>query len=155
MEAIQHEGKMSSKSGFTLVEMMITVVIFTIGLVAILASVTSMARQQKFADLESITTNHMNFLLDDLQIHLTMDADPDNIADNDSRVYGGVNFFDAPVDGQIPGLDAESTVSMRLTGVEDIDVAEVEVNIIVLGPAGRRLSYTTSRMITHHDDGVL
>lgn len=153
MEAIQHQGKINSKSGFTLVEMMITVVIFTIGLVAILASVTSMARQQQFADLESITTNHMNFLLDDLQTHVTLGGVA-NITDYESRVYGDVSFFDAPVDGQVPGLAPESQVSMRLTGVVVADAAEVEVRMVVLGPSGRRLPYTTSRMITHEDENL-
>ena len=146
MNDVQHRDRLGSQSGFTLIELMITVVVFTIGLVAILGSVTSMAQQQRYADFESITGTHMNYLLEELQKGVADSGQQANIVGYDSDLYG-TNLFNGPVTVQIPGLDAVSTVSMQETGVTTAETSEVEVRITVLASTNRVLTYSTSRLI--------
>ena len=157
--------KTSSKAGFTLIELMITVVVFTGGMVAILGSSVSMYRQQQFADYESLSAQWANLILVELQddvvkdgISAAEDGEVLDITDLTSHESGLVatdgsptNLFGGnPVPFQLDGLGAIATV--ELENLTNDNPCEVQITINVF-PNGNtdgaiQLSYVTSRYIT-------
>ena len=163
---VKKHPKVSSKSGFSLIELMITVVVFTGGLVAILGSTVSMVRQQQFADYESLSAQWANLLLVELQDDAVRDGlaaadegEEYDITDLTSHESGLVatdgtpaNLFGGdPVPFQLDGLGAIATVEMA--NLTNDNPAEVQVTINVY-PNGNtdddiELSYVTSRFVTY------
>jgi type II secretory pathway pseudopilin PulG len=146
-----YSHKIRSDAGFTLIELMITVAFFVGGMVAVLSSLTGMIRQQQYADMESVTSTYMEYLLNDLQRELTTltsGNDPTDINDVSNYVNGtyGNFFVDDPVPITLVGLERPATANMKLVGPQ-VNPVEVEVNITVLDHSGRSVRYSTSRMI--------
>ena len=126
---------------------MITVVVFTVGLVAILGSLTSMARQQQYAEIESTVTNHMNFVFDDFQEGIAPFDSIGSFAGYNPGLYanpmGGTTTY-----GNIPGV-GPATISMQRVSADDtLNPQEVILTMSVVAPGNRVLTYTKSRNLT-------
>ena len=146
MERMQNKREITSESGFTLIELSITVVVFTVGLVAIFGSLTSMMRQQQYAEIESTVTNHMNFVFDDLQEGISSFNSVDSLTAYNPGLYanpmGGTTTY-----GNIPGV-GPATISMQRVSADDtLNPQEVILTMNVVTPGNRVLTFTKSRNI--------
>lgn len=152
----QTKKKIGANAGFTLVEMMITVVVFTVGLVGILGGVAAMVQYQKFSDYDAITAHWMSMILDEVEWdeEYSGSADPSTLTDDFTSIYvDNQNPFDGPLDITVEGLGAPTQVTLELAdATSTANPIEVQITMEVHPNGvgnGSVLTYTTSRMITY------
>lgn len=171
---VKRNLRASSKSGFSLIELMITVVVFSTGLVAILGSTVSMVRQQQYADYESLSAQWANLLLVELQDDIVREGieaeeEGDNLdIDDVSNYVSGLVLDDGtptslfpPADPEVPdgnpvafeldGLGAVATAQMILLTTGNPCEVQVTINVYPNGNTNGAIavSYVTSRFVTY------
>jgi prepilin-type N-terminal cleavage/methylation domain-containing protein len=144
----RRQAKRRAESGFSLIELMITVMVFVIGLVAVLSSISGMIRQQELEGYKSVSSTYMKYILGDLQDFVATDSDNDiaSVMDYTHSEYGAL--FAAPVTVSLPGINRPVEISMQRMDVgPDPNPTEVEVSVTFLAPSGHLVTYATSQMI--------
>lgn len=145
------EKKLKSSDGFTLVELMVATFIFTFGLVAIVSSVVSMIGQQQYSDYDTITSNYMNFILEDLQEGASINGDISSVSTYNWPLDGNAPdlFTDGGVEVQIPELGTVTVELLQGDGGPSAKSVDIQMTMSLIAHDGRRIEKTSSRIITY------
>lgn len=144
---------LKSNDGFTLIELMMATVVFSTGLVALLSAVISLTQLQTYIDHNAITSNYINFILEDVQRNSGDLEDPGGYTPS-SLVLDANNNFTIPGLGQA-ALEVETVIDGVETNILSTPMAgapnpvEIHVQLTVTGPQGRAVQYTASASVTY------
>ena len=156
---LTRQKQLIQSGGFSLVELMIAMVVLVGGMVAILGGIVSMNAQQRYADQEAITSNYINYLLEDLQ-----ESAPDSLSEvlNYSLSpdpFGNTHdlFVDAdsPVTFLLPGLGYVEVRFIQGAAGPSADTVEIQAFMAIINPRADREfypNYFASKMIQYRDE---
>lgn len=145
------ETKQKSEGGFTLIELMIATVIFVFGLVAVLTSVMTMFGQQRYAEYDAISSNYINFFMDDLQDWQNPGAGTlaNVTAYQTPSLFGPQRALFANGGGTVTLPELGTVTAAMVLGGAGPGVSTVEVNLTLTltDYRGRNITKTESRII--------